>query len=101
MSRAKKKPHQPPRIKRGEPAYGKKKFVVRVRKPGGGVKTVRFGDANMEIRRDNPKARKNFRSRHNCSTPGPRTKARFWSCKMWEKGKSVSEVTGKKKKRKK
>ena len=101
MSSTKKKPHQPRRIKRGEPGYGKKKFVVRVRKPGGGVKTVRFGDANMEIRRDNPKARKNFRSRHNCSSPGPRTKARFWSCKMWEKGKSVSEVTGKKKKRRK
>ena len=42
-----------------------------------------FGDPNMEIRKDNPEARKSFRARHKCSTPGPKTKARYWSCKKW------------------
>ena len=42
-----------------------------------------FGDPNMPIRKDNPAARKNFRARHNCDNPGPKTKARYWSCKAW------------------
>lgn len=96
---AAKKPHGPRRIKKGEASYGKKKFVVRVRAPGGGVKTVKFGDPNMEIKRDSDSRRSNFRSRHNCANPGPRTKARYWSCKMWEKKKSVTDYTkGRKKK---
>lgn len=97
---AAKKPHGPRRIRKGESSYGKKKFVVRVRKPGGGVKTVKFGDPNMEIKRDSAKRRKNFRSRHNCANPGPRTKARYWSCRMWEKKKTVSDVTSRKKRKK-
>ena len=47
-----------------------------------GVK-VNFGDPNMEIKKDNPKRRKSFRARHNCDNPGPRWKARYWSCRAW------------------
>ena len=78
------------RIRKGEPGYGRKKFVATGSHEGKDY-TVRFGDPNMEIRRDNPKARKNFRSRHNCSEPGPPNKARYWSCKLWSK-KPVSEI---------
>ena len=59
-----------------------KKFKVYV-KDGEKVKVVRYGDPNMSIRKSNPAARKSFRARHNCDNPGPRTKARFWSCKNW------------------
>ena len=59
-----------------------KKFKVYV-KDGSRVKIVRFGDSNMRIRKSNPGARANFRARHNCDNPGPRTKARYWSCKNW------------------
>ena len=73
---------------------GPKKFAVRVKNEKGNVVTVSFGDPNMEIKRDDPNRRKNFRARHGCDTnPGPRTKARYWSCRMWEKGKSVSQLT--------
>ena len=48
----------------------------------------------MEIKRDDPERRKSFRSRHQCDTnPGPKYKARYWSCRMWEAGKSVTKVT--------
>ena len=90
-----KKTHGPRRIKKGEAGYGKKKFVVRVRTKSGNVKTVKFGDPNMEIRRDNPKARSNFRKRHNCSSKTDKTKAGYWSCRMWSK-KPVSKITKKK-----
>ncbi len=60
----------------------RKKFVVYV-KDGDKVKTVRFGDPNMKIKKNNPGRRKNFRARHNCDNPGPKTKARYWSCKNW------------------
>jgi len=82
------------RIKKGEPGYGVKKFVATGTHDGKPY-TVRFGDADMEIRRDNPKARANFRSRHGCDEPGPPSKAKFWSCKMWSK-KPVSKVLGSK-----
>jgi hypothetical protein len=72
---------------------GPKKFAVYVKNEKGTVVIVRFGDPNMEIKRDDPQRRKNFRSRHNCDSPGPKTKARYWSCKMWEKNKSVSDYT--------
>lgn len=84
------------RIKKGEPGYGRKKFVATGTHEGKPY-TVRFGDPNLEIRRDNPKARANFRSRHGCDEPGPPSKAKFWSCKMWSK-KPVSKVLGKSKK---
>jgi hypothetical protein len=61
-----------------------KKFKVYVKDPStGNVKKVNFGDPNMKIRKSNPKARKSFRARHNCDNPGPKTKARYWSCKKW------------------
>jgi len=71
---------------------GPKKFSVYVKNDKGNVVKVNFGDPNMEIKRDDPKRRKNFRARHNCDNPGPRTKAKYWSCKMWSK-KNVSDLT--------
>jgi len=70
-----------------------KKFAVYVKNESGNVVIVRFGDPNMEIKRDDPGRRKNFRSRHNCDSPGPKWKARYWSCKMWESSKSVTDYT--------
>jgi hypothetical protein len=71
-----------------------KKFKVYVKDPKtGNIKKVNFGhggssakskgEKTMKIRKSNPKARKNFRARHNCKTPGPKTKARYWSCRKW------------------
>lgn len=60
-----------------------KKYKVYVKNDKGNVVKVNFGDPNMEIKRDDPERRKNFRARHNCDNPGPKDKARFWSCKMW------------------
>lgn len=70
-----------------------KKFAVYAKNDKGNVVMVRFGDPNMEIKRDDDARRKSFRARHNCADPGPKWKARYWSCKMWEKGKSVSDIT--------
>ena len=62
-----------------------KKFKVYVKDPStGNVKKVNFGDKNMRIKKSNPARRKSFRARHNCKNPGPKTKARYWSCKKWE-----------------
>ena len=71
---------------------GNKKFEVFVM-DGDKVKRVTFGDPNMEIRRDDPKARANFRSRHSCDSKKDKTTAGYWSCRMWEGGTSVSELT--------
>ena len=71
---------------------GNKKFEVFVM-DGDKVKRVTFGDPNMEIRRDDPKARANFRSRHSCDTKKDKTTAGYWSCRMWEGDTSVSELT--------
>jgi hypothetical protein len=61
-----------------------KKFKVFVRDPKtGNVKKVNFGDPNMRIKKSNPARRRSFRARHNCANPGPKTKARYWSCKKW------------------
>ena len=60
-----------------------KKSKVYVRKPNGNVVKVEFGDPNMRIKKSNPKRRKSFRARHNCDNPGPRWKARYWSCRSW------------------
>ena len=68
---------------------GPKKFAVYVQNESNRVVIVRFGDPNMEIKRDDPERRRNFRSRHNCDNPGPRTKARYWSCRQWESGRKV------------
>ena len=67
----------------------KKKFKVYVKNPKGNVVKVNFGQGGdakggtMRIRKSNPAARKSFRARHNCDNPGPRHKARYWSCKKW------------------
>ena len=75
------------------PKGDKKKFGVYVKNEKGNVVMVKFGDPNMPIQRDNPARRKNFRARHHCDTnPGPKYKARYWSCRMWEAGKSVTDV---------
>lgn len=60
-----------------------KKFAVYVKNDKGNVVKVRFGDPDMEIKKDSPKRRKAFRARHKCDSPGPKTKARYWSCKKW------------------
>jgi hypothetical protein len=69
----------------------KKKFGVYVKNPKGNVVQVKFGDPNMDIKRDDPDKRRQFRARHNCDDPGPKHKARYWSCKMWS-SKNVSDV---------
>ena len=68
---------------------GPKKFSVYVKNEKGNVVKVNFGDPNMEIKRDDPARRKSFRARHNCDNPGPKTKARYWSCQQWRAGKRV------------
>ena len=62
---------------------GKKKFHVYVKNEKGNVIKLGFGDPNMEIKRDDPARRKSFRARHNCDNPGPKYKARYWSCYQW------------------
>jgi hypothetical protein len=81
-------------VKLGKPMAGDvKKFKVYVKNPAGNVVKVNFGhggtsaaskgEKTMRIRKSNPKARKSFRARHNCDNPGPRHKARYWSCRKW------------------
>ena len=60
-----------------------KKSKVYVKNAKGNVVKVNFGDKNMKIKKSNPKRRKSFRARHKCKTPGPKWKARYWSCKAW------------------
>ena len=69
----------------GKPMQGDvKKSKVYVRDPGtGNIKKVNFGDKNMRIKKSIPGRRKSFRARHHCENPGPRTKARYWSCRAW------------------
>ena len=78
------------KVKLGKPMQGDvKKFKVYVKNPKGNVVKVNFGQGGgakggtMKIRKSNPEARKSFRARHNCDNPGPRHKARYWSCKKW------------------
>ena len=84
--------YQGRKVKLNKPMQGDvKKFKVYVKDPKtGNVKKVNFGHGGssvkgktMRIRKNNPKARKSFRARHNCKNPGPKTKARYWSCKAW------------------
>jgi hypothetical protein len=71
-------------VKLGKPMSGDvKKSKVYVRGPKGNVVKVNFGDPNMRIKKSNPARRKSFRARHNCDNPGPRWKARYWSCRAW------------------
>jgi len=83
--------YQGRKVKLGKPMQGDvKKFKVYVKNPAGNVVKVNFGHGGssakgktMKIRKSNPQARKNFRARHNCDSPGPRHKARYWSCRKW------------------
>tara|TARA_R110000822_G_scaffold36188_1_gene101973 strand:- start:409 stop:996 length:588 start_codon:yes stop_codon:yes gene_type:complete len=77
--------YQGRKVKLGKPMQGDvKKFKVYVRDPKTkNVKKVNFGDPNMRIKKSNPARRRSFRARHNCASPGPRTKARYWSCRKW------------------
>ena len=82
--------YQGRKVKLGKPMQGDvKKFKVYVKNPKGNVVKVNFGQGGdakggtMKIRKSNPKARKSFRARHNCDNPGPRHKARYWSCRKW------------------
>jgi len=81
-------------VKLNKPMRGDvKKFKVYVKNDKGNVIKVNFGhggtsakskgEKTMKIRKSNPKARKSFRARHNCDNPGPKTKARYWSCRAW------------------
>lgn len=75
---------------------GDKKFKVYVKDPKtGNVVTVRFGDPNMEIKRDDPERRSSFRARHDCDNAKDITSAGYWSCKMWEKSSTVSDNVSK------
>ena len=82
------------KVKLGKPMRGDiKKFKVYVRNAEGNVVKVNFGHGGtsakragqktMRIKRNNPARRRSFRARHHCENPGPRTKARYWSCRAW------------------
>ena len=82
-------------VKLGKPMSGDvRKYKVYVKNPKtGNIKKVNFGDPNMQIKRDDPARRKSFRARHGCGTPraSDRTKAAYWSCRMWS-SKPVSQI---------
>jgi hypothetical protein len=76
--------YQGRKVPLGKPMRGDvKKSKVYVKNPQGNVVKVNFGDPDMKIKKSNPDRRKNFRARHNCDNPGPRHKARYWSCRAW------------------
>jgi hypothetical protein len=83
--------YQGRKVKLGKPMQGDtKKFKVYVKNPKGNIVKVNFGHGGssvkgkaMKIRKNNPAARRSFRARHNCDNPGPRHKARYWSCRKW------------------
>ena len=76
--------YQGRKVQLGKPMAGDvAKSKVYVKKPNGKVVKVNFGDKNMRIKKSNPARRKSFRARHNCANPGPRWKARYWSCRAW------------------
>jgi hypothetical protein len=87
--------YQGRKVPLGKPMRGDvKKFKVYVKDPKtgnvkkvnfghGGTSAKRLGQKTMKIKKSNPARRKSFRARHNCANPGPRTKARYWSCRAW------------------
>jgi len=76
--------YQGRKVKLGKPMKGDvKKFKVYVRNPKGNVVKVNFGQKGVKIKKSNPARRRSFRARHNCDNPGPRHKARYWSCRKW------------------
>jgi len=71
-------------VQLGKPMRGDvKKFKVYVKNPEGNVVKVNFGQKGMSIKKNNPERRRSFRARHNCDSPGPRHKPRYWSCRKW------------------
>ena len=82
--------YQGKKVKLNDPIRGgSNKFYVYV-KDGDKVKKVSFGDTTgLSIKRDDPARRRSFRARHNCDNPGPKTKARYWSCYQWRAGAKV------------
>ena len=81
-------------VKLNKPMRGDvKKFKVYVKNPKGNVVKVNFGhggtsaksagEETMRIKKSDPERRASFRARHNCDTPGPKTGARYWSCRAW------------------
>ena len=83
--------YQGKKVKLNDPIRGgSKKFYVYVM-DGDKVKKVSFGDTTgLSIKRDDPARRRSFRARHNCDDPGPKTKARYWSCYQWRAGAKVN-----------
>jgi hypothetical protein len=76
--------YQGRKVKLGKPMQGdSKKFKVYVKNPKGNVVKVNFGQKGMNIKKDNPGARKSFRARHKCDQDKPRTSAGYWSCRKW------------------
>ena len=73
----------------------KKKFAVYVKNSEGKVVIVRFGDPNMSIKRADPERRKSFRARHHCELAKDHTTPKYWSCRFWEAGTSVSDLLSK------
>ena len=84
--------YQGKKVKLNDPIRGgSKKFYVYVKNEAGKVIKVSFGDTTgLSIKRDDPARRKSFRARHNCDNPGPKTKARYWSCYQWRAGAKVN-----------
>ena len=78
--------YQGRKVKLGKPFYtpgGPRKRAVYVTNDKGNVVKVGFGEPGMKIKKNNPARRRSFRARHNCENPGPRWKARYWSCRAW------------------
>jgi len=76
--------YQGRKVKLGKPMAGDtKKFKVYVKNPKGNIVKVNFGQKGVKIKKSNPSRRRSFRARHNCDNPGPRHKARYWSCRKW------------------
>ena len=84
--------YQGKKVKLNDPIRGgSKKFYVYVKNEKGNIIKVSFGDTTgLSIKRDDPKRRASFRARHNCDNPGPKWKARYWSCYQWRAGAKVN-----------
>jgi len=84
--------HEGKKVTLNDPVRGgSKKFYVYVKNDKGNVVKVSFGDPDMEIKRDDPARRKSFRARHGCDNPGPKWKAKYWSCWQWRAGAKVDK----------
>ena len=84
--------YQGKKVKLNDPIRGgSKKFYVYTKNEKGNIVKVSFGDTTgLSIKRDDPARRRSFRARHNCDNPGPKWKARYWSCYQWRAGAKVN-----------